>query len=58
MFSESSLLVVHDVRTNRKQEAHMARRTESADTHLAEDLAGMAALIVLLVVGLHLRLLA
>jgi hypothetical protein len=34
----------------------MTRRTEPADSHLAEDLAGMAALIVLLVVGLHLPL--
>ena len=58
MFTESSLLVVHDVRTKVKQEAYMARRTESAESHLAEDLAGMVALIVLLVVGLHLPLLA
>jgi hypothetical protein len=35
----------------------MRRRTDPADSHLAEDLAGMAALIILLVVGLHLPLL-
>ena len=36
----------------------MPYRPESTGPHLAEDLAGMVALIVLLVVGLHLPLLA
>lgn len=36
----------------------MGPKTNPAETHIAEDLAGMAALIVLLVVGLHLPLLA
>lgn len=36
----------------------MRPRAEPAEKHLAEDLAGMAALIVLLVIGLHLPLLA
>ena len=35
----------------------MPRGFDPTDTHLAEDLAGMAALIVLLVAGLHLPLL-
>jgi hypothetical protein len=58
MFSESSLQIVCDVRTNRKQEAAMTPESNDAESHLAEDLAGMIALVVLLVIALYLPLLA
>lgn len=58
MFHKSSLHIVHDVRTKQQQEVAMTQRSDSADTHFLEDLAGMVALIVLLVVGLHLPLFA
>jgi hypothetical protein len=44
------------MRTKEKQEATMTRRADRANGHLAEDLVGMASLIVLLVAGLHLPL--
>ena len=59
MFLKSSLHVASDMGTKRKQEAIMSlKQDDPQGAYLLEDLAGMAALIVLLVLGLHLPVLS